>query len=145
MQKVLKYCFPRQSSKTSASFKYYCTSPKCETDWICKDLTNLPTQSVKVFLKEIEQIENKQMETQEEKYSGYTSLIGKDNINPSHYKNKPKETIERIQDNLTPDEFKGYLKGNILKYLDRYELKNGSEDLKKAQWYLNKLTEIENK
>ena len=45
----------------------------------------------------------------------------KDNINPSHYKRLPKETIERIQDNLTPEEFKGYLKGNILKYLDRYE------------------------
>jgi len=68
----------------------------------------------------------------------------KDNINPSHYKNKPKETIERIQDNLTVSEFKGYLKGNILKYLDRYENKNGVEDLKKANWYLNKLIEIEN-
>ena len=67
----------------------------------------------------------------------------KDNINPQHYKNKPKETIERLQDNLTPDEFKGYLKGNIMKYLDRYENKNGVECLKKAQWYLNKLVEIE--
>lgn len=68
----------------------------------------------------------------------------KDNINPQHYKRLPKETIERIQDNLTEDEFKGYLKGNILKYLDRYENKNGIEDLKKANWYLNKLIEIEN-
>jgi hypothetical protein len=69
----------------------------------------------------------------------------KDNINPQHYKNKPKETIERIQDNLTPEELKGYIKGNILKYLDRYENKNGVEDLKKANWYLNKLIEIESK
>lgn len=69
----------------------------------------------------------------------------KDNINPSHYKSKSKETIERIQDNLTSDEFKGYLKGNILKYIDRYENKNGVEDLKKANWYLNKLIEIETK
>lgn len=68
----------------------------------------------------------------------------KDNINPSHYKNKPKETIERIGDNLSLCEFKGYLKGNILKYLDRYENKNGIEDLNKANWYLNKLIEIEN-
>lgn len=68
----------------------------------------------------------------------------KDNINPSHYKRLPKETIERIKDNLTPKEFKGYLKGNILKYLDRYQDKNGVEDLKKANWYLNKLIEIEN-
>lgn len=68
----------------------------------------------------------------------------KDNINPQHYKNKPKETIERIGDNLSLCEFKGYIKGNILKYLDRYENKNGVEDLKKANWYLNKLIEIEN-
>jgi hypothetical protein len=67
----------------------------------------------------------------------------KDNINPDHYKSKSKETIERLQDNLTAGEFKGYLKGNILKYLDRYEHKNGVEDLNKAQWYLNKLIELE--
>jgi hypothetical protein len=67
----------------------------------------------------------------------------KDNINPQHYKNKPKETIERIKDNLTESEFKGYLKGNIMKYLDRYENKNGVEDLDKANWYLSKLIEIE--
>jgi hypothetical protein len=65
-----------------------------------------------------------------------------DNINPSHYKKLPKQTIERIQDNLTPEEFKGYLKGNIFKYIDRYENKNGVEDLKKAQWYLEKLISI---
>jgi antitoxin component YwqK of YwqJK toxin-antitoxin module len=68
----------------------------------------------------------------------------KDNINPDHYKSKSKETIERLQDNLTQGEFKGYLKGNILKYLDRFEYKNGVEDLRKAQWYLNKLIELEN-
>lgn len=67
----------------------------------------------------------------------------KDNINPSHYKRLPKETIERIGDNLSLCEFKGYLKGNILKYLDRFEYKNKSEDLRKASWYLNKLIEIE--
>jgi hypothetical protein len=69
--------------------------------------------------------------------------IMKDNINPDHYKSKSKETIERLQDNLTQGEFKGYLKGNILKYLDRYEHKNGVEDLNKMQWYLNKLIELE--
>ena len=74
----------------------------------------------------------------------YTNEYKKDNINPEHYKSKSKETIERLQDNLTAGEFKGYLKGNILKYLDRYEHKNGVEDLNKANWYLNKLIELEN-
>jgi hypothetical protein len=73
----------------------------------------------------------------------YTNEYKKDNINPDHYKSKSKETIERLQDNLTQGEFKGYLKGNILKYLDRYEHKNGVEDLSKMQWYLNKLIELE--
>jgi hypothetical protein len=72
-----------------------------------------------------------------------TNEYKKDNINPDHYKSKSKETIERLQDNLTQGEFKGYLKGNILKYLDRYEHKNGVEDLSKMQWYLNKLIELE--
>jgi hypothetical protein len=72
-----------------------------------------------------------------------TNEYKKDNINPQHYKSKSKETIERLQDNLTAGEFKGYLKGNILKYLDRYEHKNGVEDLNKMQWYLNKLIELE--
>lgn len=35
----------------------------------------------------------------------------------------------------------GYFVGNILKYVCRYSKKNGLEDLKKAQWYLNKLIE----
>jgi len=30
----------------------------------------------------------------------------------------------------------GYLEGNVVKYISRYKLKNGVEDLKKAQQYL---------
>ena len=82
--------------------------------------------------------------TQSDLKADCTNEYKKDNINPDHYKSKSKETIERLQDNLTQGEFKGYLKGNILKYLDRYEHKNGVEDLNKAQWYLNKLIELEN-
>ena len=67
----------------------------------------------------------------------------KDNINPSHYQKYPLEMIENMQNSMTPDEFKGYLKGNIMKYISRYQDKNGVECLKKADWYLNKLIEIE--
>lgn len=42
---------------------------------------------------------------------------------------------------MMPDEFDGYLKGNIIKYVARYRLKNGLEDLQKAQVYLNWLIE----
>lgn len=66
-----------------------------------------------------------------------------DKINPDYYKNKAIETIEVIKNELTSDEFRGYLKGQIFKYLARHRLKNGIEDLKKAQWYMNYLIKFE--
>ena len=66
-----------------------------------------------------------------------------DKINPDYYKNKSIETIEVIRNELTSDEFRGYLKGQIFKYLARHRLKNGIEDLKKAQWYMNYLVKFE--
>ena len=55
------------------------------------------------------------------------------------------ECIDAMQAMLSRDEFIGYLRGNIFKYQWRYKLKNGVEDLKKAQWYQNKLIEVESK
>lgn len=60
------------------------------------------------------------------------------NINPIHYKGEI-ECIDAIKSTMPKEAFKGYLKGNIMKYIWRYERKNGHEDLLKAQWYLNKL------
>lgn len=63
-----------------------------------------------------------------------------DNVNsPSHYGQGKIEAIEYISDFLTPEEYQGYLRGNIAKYLHRFPYKNGIEDLKKAQWYLGRL------
>jgi hypothetical protein len=61
---------------------------------------------------------------------------------PSHYGQGSIECIEYIEDFLTQEEFIGYLRGNIAKYLHRWRYKNGLEDLKKAQWYQNKLIEV---
>jgi len=60
---------------------------------------------------------------------------------PDHYNKGAIEAIEAIKASMHPQEYKGYLKGNCLKYLWRYEYKNGKEDLKKAQVYLNWLVE----
>jgi|TARA_R100001079_G_C4406642_1_gene133754 hypothetical protein len=60
---------------------------------------------------------------------------------PPHYNNGDIETIDAIQSALG-DGFEFYLQGNILKYIWRYRHKNNVEDLKKAQWYLNKLINI---
>ena len=57
---------------------------------------------------------------------------------PPHYNKAGIETIQAIKA-MTDDGFEFYLQGNIMKYLWRYRYKNGVEDLKKAQWYLEKL------
>ena len=61
---------------------------------------------------------------------------------PAHYGSGRIECIEYIEDFLTTEEFIGYLRGNIAKYLHRFRYKNGIEDLKKAEWYLGRLTEV---
>ena len=65
-----------------------------------------------------------------------------DQINhPQHYNMTAFEAIDIIKASMTSEEFKGYLKGNILKYLIRYKHKGSPEvDLGKANWYLDKLT-----
>lgn len=59
--------------------------------------------------------------------------------NPEHYTRGGIECIDAIKSALTPEEFRGFLKGNILKYTWRERHKGGTQSLQKAQWYLNKL------
>lgn len=70
----------------------------------------------------------------------------KDMVNsPSHYGTGSIECIDYIEDFLTTEEFIGYLRGNIAKYLHRWRYKNKEEDLLKAQWYLNRLIGVQQK
>lgn len=62
---------------------------------------------------------------------------------PSHYNFTKMETLDIIDNFSTHEEYVGFLKGNVIKYLHRYSHKNGVEDLRKASWYLNKLIEVE--
>tara|TARA_R100000773_G_C4221284_1_gene120360 strand:- start:8648 stop:8941 length:294 start_codon:yes stop_codon:yes gene_type:complete len=67
-------------------------------------------------------------------------IAGEDYVNsPPHYGQGRIECIEYIKDFLSDDEYTGYLRGNIAKYLHRWRYKNGLEDLKKARWYLEAL------
>lgn len=67
-----------------------------------------------------------------------------DNVNhPGHYTSGGIECIDAIRASLGDKEFADYCKGNIIKYLWRYRLKNGVEDLHKAQVYLNWMIEAE--
>ncbi|MDH4577126.1 DUF3310 domain-containing protein [Listeria innocua] len=59
--------------------------------------------------------------------------------NPAHYNTGGIETLDYIK--AKTKDYPSYAAGNILKYVSRYEHKNGIEDLKKARFYLNDLIE----
>jgi len=61
-------------------------------------------------------------------------------MKPDHYNNGAIEAIEAIKASMPENEFRGYLKGNALKYLWRYDYKGKPiEDLRKCKWYLDRL------
>lgn len=68
-------------------------------------------------------------------------------VNPKHYQQEGQESIDNIRDRVGYKGFKGFLLGNVHKYLYRFEYKHKDlgdlerreamrNDLKKAQWYL---------
>lgn len=62
---------------------------------------------------------------------------------PSHYTNGKVECIDAIESaTVGKTGIEAVCVANVIKYLWRYEDKNGLEDIKKAQWYLNKLIEV---
>ncbi|MBI33516.1 MAG: hypothetical protein CMD98_06590 [Gammaproteobacteria bacterium] len=64
----------------------------------------------------------------------------KERIDPPHYTVGTIDCITYITDkNLN------FLEGNIVKYVTRWRMKNGLEDLHKAKWYLTKLIQEEEK
>lgn len=64
----------------------------------------------------------------------------KDAINPTHYKNGKVECIEAIESAVVNKKgLEATCVSNVIKYLWRYESKNGLEDVKKAKWYLDRL------
>ena len=65
----------------------------------------------------------------------------KDNVNnPSHYTQGKVECIDAIESaTVNKIGLDAVCTANIIKYIWRCENKNGLEDLKKAQWYLDKL------
>lgn len=66
-----------------------------------------------------------------------------DEVNKAaHYNQGKYEVIEVLKDWLSPEEYKGFLRGNVLKYVARYQQKGGAKDLQKAEYYNKKLMEV---
>lgn len=80
-----------------------------------------------------------------EKFKMITGIdVGADIVNhPKHY-NIPgrKECIEEMIDKFGAEKVKSFCELNAYKYEYRHELKNGDEDLKKAEWYRKKIEEL---
>jgi len=78
--------------------------------------------------------------SKEVKHTGAGDIVN----HPSHYTQGKIECIDAIEEST-----KGLLGiaavcvANIIKYIWRYKFKNGTEDLKKARWYLDKLIDHE--
>lgn len=64
-----------------------------------------------------------------------------DNVNnPNHYTQGKIECIDAIESAVAHKQgLEAVCVANVIKYLWRYELKNGVEDVRKAQWYINRL------
>ena len=85
-----------------------------------------------------------QMKESGESFNSCRARNGFDMVNhPSHYKAKNGmeviDVIEAFTANL--EGYEATHTGNVIKYICRWKEKNGLEDLKKAQWYLNRLIE----
>ena len=83
-----------------------------------------------------------QMKEPGESFNGCRARNGFDMVNhPKHYKAKNGmeviDVIEAFTANL--EGYEATHTGNVIKYICRWKEKNGLEDLKKAQWYLNRL------
>lgn len=83
-----------------------------------------------------------QMKEPGESFNSCRARNGLDMVNhPSHYKAKNGmeviDVIEAFTANL--EGYEATHTGNVIKYICRWKEKNGLEDLRKAQWYLNRL------
>ena len=64
-----------------------------------------------------------------------------DNVNhPSHYNQGGVECIDALKAaTINKSPFEAVCVANVIKYLWRYEEKNGIEDVEKAMWYIDRL------
>lgn len=61
---------------------------------------------------------------------------------PSHYHRNSIDVIKFSELQFDKKELQGFYRINILKYVTRFDRKNKVEDLKKAQFYLDKLIKL---
>lgn len=64
-------------------------------------------------------------------------------VGGEHYRSKTIQPWDAMESWMTKEQFKGFLWGNVIKYIARWQDKGGLEDLRKARHYMDKLIEIQ--
>lgn len=91
--------------------------------------------------------ENKKLRKRIDTLKGRKKSTSTDDMvnHPSHYETGKFECIEVMQEIFGVDAVRDFCKCNAFKYVYRMDRKNGTEDVKKAIWYLNKYLELTEK
>lgn len=132
----------------TGTLKYHCLSTEAYFYWdiIATWLNDNDNSDLAIFLNSIDDIISIQKIACLSEYNNKLAEYdcSEDTIDhPEHYTSGGIETIDYMQAKCTPEEFIGYLKCNVMKYISRAGKKeNLIEDLKKARWYLDKLISI---
>ena len=147
-----KFSVPLQ---TVYNLRYHLKKKLAEKGQELKRSANVDEQITKVKVTRIEELLNEwsnapveivtpKKTPQEHVKDIVDKYVQPDPVNhPAHYTHGGIETIDFIQAKLTPEEFRGYLKGNILKYGSRLGHKdNDMQDAGKLAWYTNKLRSV---
>jgi hypothetical protein len=71
-----------------------------------------------------------------------TPTVDNEVVRPAHYTRGAVECIDAIEAALTPEEYRGYLKGNVLKYFWRERDKGGLQSIQKAEYYTQRLIKL---
>ena len=128
----------------------------------------LPLRAIYLLLKKVKKYEDKAKKTEKDnenenpsniyiptedvKVPKYYTVEDKDKYDmvkqPKHYMfnidGHEVQAVDILKGTLTPEEFRGWLKGSYLTYLLRADRKNGLEDLKKANTFLNWQIQFDN-
>lgn len=74
-------------------------------------------------------------------WSLVADLILPETMTPDHYSRSGIQPWDAMESWMTVEEWRGFLRGNVIKYIARYPAKGGIDDLAKASHYLSRLLE----
>lgn len=71
-----------------------------------------------------------------------TMTVDKRQVGGDHYIVKRVQPWHAMESWMSKEQFEGFLRGNVIKYMSRYDGKGGRLDLEKAKHYLDRLIEL---